>query len=56
MNLLVDITPGTEQIYEQKQRLKNQLQQAFGRNVDLCREEYLEAYFKTPILKSVIDV
>ena len=56
VDLLVDFEPGTGQLYEKKQRLKAQLQGAWGRKVDLCREKYLKPYFKAQILQSVIDV
>lgn len=56
IDILVEFEPGTENLVDKKAGIKNKLQQRFNREVDICREKYIKAYFKSRILNSAIYV
>ena len=56
VDLLLDLEPGTPDIYEIKRRLRTELENAFGRHVELASERYLKSYYKEEILREAIYV
>lgn len=56
IDLIVEFKPGTVNLFEIKERLKQSVQKQFGRKVDVCREKYLKSYYKSRILKDAIFV
>jgi predicted nucleotidyltransferase len=56
VDLLLDLEEGTPDIYRLKRNLKDELEQQFGRPVELASERYLKPYFKSQILQEAIYV
>jgi len=56
IDLIIEFSPNTEEIFEKKANIKRLVQTKFDRKVDLCREKYIKPYFKAQILESVIYV
>ncbi|MGB3850608.1 MAG: nucleotidyltransferase domain-containing protein [Tunicatimonas sp.] len=56
IDLLIEFAPNTDALAEKKEAIRQAVQSAFGKNVDLCREKYIKPYLKNQILKSVIYV
>jgi len=56
IDLLVEFEPGTEDLMEKKNRIRNMFKKRFNVEVDICREKYIKTYFKSQILKSAIYV
>lgn len=56
IDLLIEFAPNTDALTEKKEAIRNLIQSAFGKKVDLCREKYIKPYFKKQILESAIYV
>ena len=56
VDLLLDLEEGTSDIYHLKRILKDELEQQFGRPVELASERYLKPYYKSQILQEAIYV
>ena len=56
VDLLLDLEPGTPDIFQTKRRLRTELETAFGRSVELASERYLKPYYKEEILREAIYV
>lgn len=56
IDLIVEFQPNTENLYEKKLRIRKIVGEAFGKQVDLCREKYIKPYFRQQILQSAIYV
>jgi len=56
VDFLLDLEPGTADIYQTKRRLRIELETAFGRHVELASERYLKPYYKDEILREAIYV
>ncbi|MBN1997002.1 nucleotidyltransferase domain-containing protein [candidate division KSB1 bacterium] len=56
IDIILEFKSGTDNIYEKKPRLKNDLEIHFQRPVELCREKYLKPYMRDYLLKEVIYV
>lgn len=56
IDLLVELEPGTDDIYDLKLKLNNYLKSYFQRDVDICREKYLKSHIKEYLIKEVIYV
>jgi predicted nucleotidyltransferase len=56
IDLIVEFQDGTENLFQLKQGLKKLMEQRFGREVDICREKYVKAYFKRGILGEAVFV
>ncbi len=56
IDLLIEFAPNTDALTEKKEAIKEAVQSAFGKKVDLCREKYIKPYFRQQILDSVIYV
>ncbi|MEZ5032914.1 MAG: nucleotidyltransferase domain-containing protein [Saprospiraceae bacterium] len=56
IDLIVEFQPGTENLSEKKDKLKDLVSERFDKQVDVCREKYIKPYFKQHILQSAIYV
>lgn len=56
VDLMVEFKPGTEDIFNKKQELKEYLKANFNRDVDICREKFLKPYVKEHLIKEVLYV
>ncbi len=56
IDLLIEFAPNTDALAEKKEAIRQAVQSAFGKKVDLCREKYIKPYFREQILKSIIYV
>ena len=56
IDLIVEFRPGTTNIFEKKQLLRDLIFEKFNRSVDIASEKYLKPYFKRQILKEAIYV
>lgn len=56
IDLLVDLEENTPYIYEVKRSLKQELEQHFGRPVEIASERYLKPYYREHILREAIYV
>jgi predicted nucleotidyltransferase len=56
IDLLLDLEEGTPDIYHLKRNLKEELEQQFGRTVELASERYLKPYYRRQILQEAIYV
>ena len=56
VDLLLDLEEGTPDIYHLKRSLKEELEQQFGRPVELASERYLKPYYRRQILQEAIYV
>lgn len=50
IDLIVEFEEDTADLYSIKHSLREELQSQFGRSVDICREKYLNPYFKSSVL------
>ena len=50
IDILVDIEEGTPNIFELKCSLKKDLEQRFGRKIEIASERYLKPFYRTEIL------
>jgi predicted nucleotidyltransferase len=51
IDILVDIEEGTPDIFELKRSLRKDLEQKFGRKVEIASERYLKPFYRTEILQ-----
>lgn len=51
LDLLVEFEEGTGNLFEIKQKLKNEIQSVFRLPVDICREKYIKPFLKSHILQ-----
>ncbi|MBD3374333.1 hypothetical protein GF406_04790 [candidate division KSB1 bacterium] len=56
IDILFDFRPGTKDIHEKKEKLRDYLSKQLHRDVDLCREKYIKPYFKDYLKRDVIYV
>lgn len=56
IDLVIDFPPGTPQLSEKKQALRDYLVSVFGRSVDLCRLKYVRNVFRGYIEEDLIYV
>ena len=56
LDILIELEPGTSDIFEIKQELRSTLEQHFKRKVDICREKAIRPIFRPMILNEVIYV
>ncbi len=56
LDILIELEPGTQDIFELKQELRSTLEQQFNRKVDICREKAIRPIFRPMILDEVIYV
>lgn len=54
IDLIVEFDPGTQSIYELKSRLRDELQNLFGRRVEIASKRYLKSYYRDQILSEAI--
>ena len=50
IDLIVEFEEGTDNLYDLKQKLKNEIQSKFKMPVDICREKYIKPFFRKQIL------
>jgi uncharacterized protein len=50
LDLIVEFKPGTENLYENKQKMKKFIEDKLNIKVDICREKYIKDIFKEKIL------
>jgi len=50
IDLIVEFEPGTENLHEIKNELKELFRVEFNVNVDVCREKYLKPIFRDKVL------
>jgi len=50
IDLIVEFEEGTDNLYEIKQMLTNEIQSKFNVQVDICREKYIKQFFRAQIL------
>jgi len=53
IDLVIEFEPGTSDLFSLKLRLKNEIQNTFNRQVDLCRLKYINPIFKDQIQSEV---
>ena len=51
IDLIVEFEENTHDLYAVKNKLRDEIQKVFMRSVDICREKYLNPFFKN-IIKS----
>jgi uncharacterized protein len=56
LDLLVEFKPGTKDLFESKQRIRNYIETNLNIKVDICREKYLKKIFKEKILTDAIYI
>lgn len=56
IDIIVEFEDNTEDLYNLKHKLREDLSQKFNRKVDICREKFIKPYYKSNILKSAIYV
>jgi predicted nucleotidyltransferase len=56
LDILIELEPGTSDIFEIKQELRSTLEKQFQRKVDICREKAILPIFRPMILDEVIYV
>ncbi|MCK4543704.1 MAG: nucleotidyltransferase domain-containing protein [Spirochaetales bacterium] len=56
VDIIVDIEEGTPEIFEMKRSLKKELEETFGRTVEIASERYLKPFYRTEILQEAVYV
>ncbi len=56
IDLIVEFEPGTENLHEIKQEIRNIFRDEFNADVDICREKYIKPYYKERIMKDTIFI
>ena len=56
IDILYDTKKGVSNLYDKKQTLKQNLEQAFDTRIDLASKKYLKPYAKDEILKDLVYV
>jgi predicted nucleotidyltransferase len=56
VDILVYIEEGTPNIFEMKRSLKKELEETFGRTVEIASERYLKPFYRTEILREAVYV
>ena len=54
IDILVVFEPGTPDLYEVEQELKEYLKKCFKREVDICSKKWIKSVFKPLVLKEAI--
>lgn len=54
IDLLVEFDPGTDELFEKKEKLRELISDRFNVDVDICRLKYLKSYYAKTILDTVI--
>ncbi|MGD2034175.1 MAG: nucleotidyltransferase domain-containing protein [Bacteroidales bacterium] len=50
IDLIVEFEENTPDLYTLKQNLRTEIQSKFRRSVDICREKYLNPFFKKRVI------
>ncbi|MFC2089829.1 nucleotidyltransferase family protein [Bacteroidota bacterium] len=50
IDLIVEFEVNTQNLYTLKKKLRHELQSTFSRSVDICREKYLNPFFKSAVI------
>ncbi len=56
IDILIDFEEGTPEIFEVKRSLKRELEQRFGRTVEIASERYLKPYYREEVLREAVYV
>ena len=56
IDILIELKPNSQNIYQKKKAFKNELENFFHRKVDVAREKYLNPRAKESIMDSVTYV
>ena len=56
IDLIVRFEPDTPRIHELKQQLRTELEEAFGRRVEIASEKYLRPFYREQILTEAVYV
>lgn len=56
IDVLVDLEEGTPDIFEAKRALQRELEQHFGRRVEIASERWLKPYYRREIVREAIYV
>jgi predicted nucleotidyltransferase len=56
LDIIIELEPGTQDIFEIKQALRSTLEHRFNRNVDISREKAIRPIFRTMILNEAIYI
>ena len=56
LDIIIELEPGTQDIFEIKQELRSTLELQFSRKVDICREKAIRPIFRPMILNEAIYV
>lgn len=54
IDIVVEFEPNTSDLYSLKQRLKQEIQEKFQRQVDICRLKYIKPIFRNQIQSDII--
>jgi hypothetical protein len=56
IDILIELAPGTQNIYELKKDLKNFIRNKFNKEVDICREKTIKPVFRDLINREAVYV
>jgi len=56
VDILIELDPGTQDIYHKKSRLRQTLEEVFNTKVDIAREKYLTPLAREEVYKDVCFV
>ncbi len=56
LDLIVEFKPGTENLYETKQKMRDFIESNLNIKVDICRGKYIKDIFKEKILSNAIFI
>ncbi|MDA3892732.1 MAG: nucleotidyltransferase domain-containing protein [Salinivirgaceae bacterium] len=54
IDIIVEFEPNTSDLFTLKQRLKQEIQEKFQRQVDICRLKYIKPIFRNQIQSDII--
>ena len=56
IDILIELAPGTQNIYELKKDLRNLIKNKFKKEVDICREKTIKPLFRDLIIREAVYV
>lgn len=56
IDIIIELEPNTDNIFELKLKFRQKLEQRFKRNIDICTEKYIKPIIKPLIIQEAIYV
>lgn len=56
IDLIIEFSLNTQDLYSKKSKIKKEIETKFNTPVDICREKYINPFFKKHILSEAIYV